>query len=380
MKITLVCFIILLLGGCQSLESNSNVLKRRWARNIVSPQTLSKEGPFAHETLSLLKFEDHVLVQSRKKGLILLEPWGGFLKQIVLVPGGVSSESFLDGEQIYLGSQDSSLISYNLKTKNQVWETQLDADVASGIQKHGEHLYFLNSAGRLNKVSSKDGSLVWSQDVRRGQALESMEILGAPKPLIHNSKIYVVNSLGQLSAHDLVSGSMQWYKFYDYNSGIQDLDVLFFAKDKQSLFISQFGLNLIKVSAHTGEKIWTRNLPVSKATLGENSLWVSGTDQKIYKLNSSSGETLWSQKTSGIATELVSLPGDQMAFGLSDGGVEVVSSQDGTSLSKYETLASVSSKPIWETRTGSLIFLSAHSVVYSVVFKNTSKPLFGLLN
>ena len=182
----------------------------------------------------------------------------------------------------------------------------------------------------------------WKADFGTGSSRR--EVLMA-KPLVQNNVVYMLDADGRLTAFKLQDGEEIWRvelmsenKYADATS----MKGIGLAMANNTIFVTTGFGAVVAVKAEDGAKVWERNLraPLRIApSVASGKVFVQSINNRIYALDTASGEVLWDYD---IATEHTTLVGgapaayspalDVAVTGFSNGEIQAFGATIGTPL------------------------------------------------
>jgi outer membrane protein assembly factor BamB len=164
-----------------------------------------------------------------------------------------------DGDNVYIGSYDSSIYSLSLQNGKLNWQYKSGGQIGSTASMVDDRIYFFSSDARLYCIEKTNGKLLWMFKAFSG-ALPDRRYdwpdYFQSSPTIHNGVVYFGAGDGRVYALDAVTGSLKW-------------------------------------SYQTGGVVHT------KPAIDKNKLVVGSFDGYLYCLNNEDGELNWRFKTTG---------------------------------------------------------------------------------
>ena len=163
-------------------------------------------------------------------------------------------------------------------------------------------IYLINSNGRLMKIDSQSGKILWKKKI-----FENLgnSILGAPAISgklngQNDVTIFLHTGNDELMSIDGSSGEVNWKKKYKmpFRGGMT-----FF---EDSLFLSDYEGNFFSINSNNGEIIWSVSLGTdyssvytnARPVIAKNKIIVPGTGGSFFVLSSKTGEVIWTENIS----------------------------------------------------------------------------------
>ena len=309
-------------------------------------------------------------LQSGRPGLLKLVVASAALALLITgcvrpgTPQGWSGVA-IEGDQLYVGTQDRDVRALNPETGETVWEFDLpgedDANQAFyGTPALSEDVGYIGGYnGRLYALDLAVGNDIWEKLVGSGEPIVGGTAVGG-------ELVFVGSSDGALYAFDAADGSFQW-RFQTGNSiwatpavandrvyfGSMDQKVYALDLDGQLIwefptggavtaqplvkdgrvYIGSFSSDFYALDVETGQQVWkfpdANNWYWSRAVTNGDTLFVGSTDGNLYALDAASGRPRWVYPTNGSIVGSPALVGGRVAVASTDGRVRLVRQQDG---------------------------------------------------
>jgi outer membrane protein assembly factor BamB len=249
---------------------------------------------------------------------------------------GLSPSS--DGTIVYAGSFDGSILAFDVREGERVWQKRTDYSLSAGPSYQDNVLAFGTTDGDLVLFSSTNGDELWRKNIgseilaspvmqnnivvvktvdgrlRGYSALDGRELWsiqqnvpaltlrGNTQPII--SATYVVAGFdnGKLGAYELLSGDTVWEiqvvsptgsteidRLVDMSAGLQIVSGYVFA--------AGYNGRAIAVELQNGQLIWQQELSsFSGLSVDFSSLYLTDSFSNIVALDRNSGAVIWEQK------------------------------------------------------------------------------------
>jgi eukaryotic-like serine/threonine-protein kinase len=231
-----------------------------------------------------------------------------------------SSPLILDGDVI-IGTVNGELYRFNGKTGEKIWMYKAEdrfAGAANWFEENGEKVIVTgNYDNSVHAISFKDGKEKWAFDTEN-------YINGTPA--IANGKIafggcdnsiYVLGFDGKL-IREIDLGS--------YIAGSV-------AIEGNQAYIGHYENKYFRVDLEEGKVVWEFSRSTfpffASAAIGKEAIYFGGRDRRVYSLNKESGKENWSFKTKGKVDSSPVLCKDKVVFGSYDGRVYLLNTADG---------------------------------------------------
>ena len=287
----------------------------------------------------------------------------------------------MEGENLYVGTQDRDVRALDAESGNTVWDFDLRGDDDANKAVYGTPAisngiaYVGGYNGTLYALDLEDGRDVWDKPVGDGSPIVGGATVG-------EGLVVVGSSDGALYAFDATDGSPKW-SFPTGNSiwatpivadgkiifGSMDHKVYALNLDGQKLwefatggavtaeplvtdggrvYVGSFSSDFFALDAETGSMIWkfpdANNWYWSRAVTNGETLFVGSTDGNLYALDADSGRLRWIFPTNGSILGSPALVVDRVAVGSTDGRVRLVRQQDGQDETQCNIGAAIKSR------------------------------------
>jgi outer membrane protein assembly factor BamB len=319
------------------------------------------------------------------------------------------------GENLIVGNSFDSLVSYNLKTKNENWRVPIQFGVEASATLINDRLFVGSNSGKMYSIDLSNGEIVWEFDTKselvaepllddgvlyfvsgaqtlyaldastgkqlwlynRQDTSSSMTIRGGSKPAISEGILYVGFSDGALLALNAKTGSQQWEITLNRNTRFRDIDSSPVISG-DDIFINSYDDKIYCLSKSKGEIIWSAAFGgISTPLVAGDRLYVTSSSGEIAALAKKDGKKLWSRKTEkGIMTDPEAYQ-DLIVTGESQGKLLFLSQDDGHIVGSFEPGRGVFSRPA--QLAGSFYFISGEANVYGVSAEYTNNVYFNFL-
>jgi outer membrane protein assembly factor BamB len=166
--------------------------------------------------------------------------------------GPIVSAPLYDGNNVFVGSYDSSFYSLDANTGKLNWQFKSAGQIGSTASMMNERIYFFSSDARLYCITT-NGELVWSFKAFSG-ALPDRRYdwpdYFQSSPTIHNGEVFFGAGDGRIYAVNADTGKLKWH----YQTG----DVVHTkpAIDKNKLVVGSFDGHLYCLNTDNGELNW----------------------------------------------------------------------------------------------------------------------------
>ena len=295
-----------------------------------------------------------------------LDESGALLWQTDLAPrkeaedasgGGLAT----DGTSLFVTSSFGTLSALDVATGAVEWTQELDATGATAPTVVGGIVYLVSGDNRAWAIDAGTGRISWT--VTGVEAAQGVS--GGGSPAVGRSLAIFPFSSGDVQAVFRRGGFNRWTASISGGrdgfaiSAVTDIttDPVI---DNGRVYVGNHAGRITALDAGTGERIWTARQGAVGAIVpvGRNDLFVLSDRNQIMRLSARTGETIWSRQLPMFTNdnpkkrdEIVAhygplLAGGRLIVGSSDGKLRSYSVTDGALLGEVKMPAGASSNPI----------------------------------
>jgi outer membrane protein assembly factor BamB len=217
-----------------------------------------------------------------------------------------SCSPVVDGDLVYVATQEGHVSAFTAQTGNEVWHYRNDnllfgsPAVAEGV------VVIADEAGVVTAIDAGTGRELW-QESAGGEAYTT--------PAIERGVAYVATNEPSLTAFNLKSGSQLWSRDIGGESSPAVGDgVIFLGGDDQSVRA---------LDAATGETRWSTPLGYtirSSVTFADEAVYIAS-GPTLTAIDRSDGSTLWTHVTGGVVTADLAVAAETVIASSQDGYV-----------------------------------------------------------
>ena len=208
-----------------------------------------------------------------------------------------------------LNSKSYNLINSEINFPlEKIWKIDTDQSIDDGTPLLSEpifinsKIYLLNSNGRLLKIDTDNGKILWDIEIFENS---QNSIIGAPAisgTFINHNNVTIFAHTGnnEILSIDGISGSINWKKKYKlpFRGGIT-----FF---QSRLFLSDYEGNFLSINSRNGKVMWSTSLGTdyssvythARPIIAKNKIIVPGTGGSFFVLSSKTGKVIWTENIS----------------------------------------------------------------------------------
>ena len=299
--------------------------------------------------------------------------------------------AWLQGNMIVAVDNEGEVSSYDQATGRQLWQTDLDIPVTTGVgggdglilvgtqegevlaldESNGElrwrkslsseilappkaahNVVIVRSAdGRLTGLSVNDGEILWNYQ----RAVPLLSLRGTGAPVLAEDKVLAGYANGKLVALSIADGKVVWEKSITIPRGRTELDRIVdidsdpVIKDGTAYVVAYHG-KVAAVSVDTGRILWSRDAS-SRSGLDVavgDAVYVSDDSDYVWAFQDGTGDALWRQTR--LLRRKISAPkivGENVLIGDFEGYVHWISRKDGRFVARLQVADSaIRSKPV----------------------------------
>lgn len=205
--------------------------------------------------------------------------------------GPIWSTPVVAGEQLFFGSNDSTLYALDLTDRSLSWQMKTGGEIRSKPLVAGDYVYCLADDGILYKLHKTDGNLAWKFAATAAPREEDKTYLHySSSPILHNGLLYFGTLAGDIFAVQAADGAERWR----FNTGGAIAAAGLFADG--NVFFGSYDGHIYALDATTGELVWkydTSSPVVSRPVKHKDHIIVGSRSYDLPALNAASGEVDW---------------------------------------------------------------------------------------
>jgi len=235
--------------------------------------------------------------------------------------GAIHASAAIDGNSVFIGSNDSCFYALNKATGVENWHFRTAGQIKSAPCFFNGMVIFNCTDGSIYALNQKTGSLQWQFKTLGEQRYDIWDYY-LSSPVSDNGNIYLGSGDSCVYSLNAQTGRLNW-KFK--TDGIVHATPMV---SQQKVLVGSFDGWFYALDAQTGQPDWKFNTigdryfpkgEVQKgAAIYKNTVIFGSRDYNIYALDIATGQGLWNMKEPGwiVATPLVA--NDRLYFGTSD--------------------------------------------------------------
>lgn len=348
-------------------SAEKKILQREWSYRARNRQTLA--GERGVEFSNPVLWENALLFGSSEVGLVAVYPTlGGQLRWSLPIRGGVISELRLQGNIVYFGGGDGFFYAVNAETGRVLWRFDVRNPKISKPTLHQGHVFFTSSEDSFYCLEASTGRLIW-QYKRKNGGLTSIH--AASEPAIDGNQVLAGSSDGYLIALSLKEGRLIQEKKLTSAIKFTDVDASV-VQDGQSLFIPSYDGNLYALTRGSLETRWKFEAGGTRTvTLTGDHLVLGSSDGSVYFIQKESGKLIWKFKLDGGTPTSAIITENYVIFGSSYQFLYVIARKDGRLLDRWNAGygSGFSGGLAYDTESHLLYALSGAANLYSFKIK-----------
>lgn len=244
----------------------------------------------------------------------------------------ISAGPGLGDGQLYLGTTEGAVVALSAEAGQQRWSARVSSEVLAAPRYSQGVVVVRTGDGKLFGLESASGKRLWVYD----RTEPTLTLRGASTPVLSETLVLAGFDSGHLVALDLRTGKLIWDARVVLPSGRSDLERMVDIDSEPQLYqgvayVAAYQGKLAAIDSESGQILWTRDLSsYAGMGLGEQELYVTGSDSAVWALDRYSGDTVWKQEAlkGRLSTAPTSL-GPYLAIGDQEGYVHWLSRSDG---------------------------------------------------
>lgn len=203
-------------------------------------------------------------------------------------PANVISTPAVTASAAFVGDQNGTMRSFDIRTGKIIWEFQTGGPIFSSPAVTGNNILFGSADGYIYSIDAGTGKLIWKTKTR-------FAVLGSP--LVNQNIVYIGGSDGTFRALSVSTGDVIW-QFEDIDGPVVSTPLLYNGK----VIFGAWDRNVYALSADSGKLQWKWNngstvrnyspascIPVAAG----NVVYVVAPDRYISAIDFHDGKTLW---------------------------------------------------------------------------------------
>lgn len=252
---------------------------------------------------------------------------------------------------ILVGTREGLIIALDETNGEQLWQKKLSSEVLAPPKAAMDVVVARTADGKMTGLSANDGHVLWAYQ----RAVPLLSLRGASEPVLAGDKVVAGYANGKLVALSLLDGNVIWEESVAVPRGRTELDRLVDIDsapviENDVVYVVAYHGRLAALSLDSGRMFWSRDMS-SRSGLdvdSGNSVYVSDDQGYVWALQDGSGDALWRQTR--LLRRKVTAPvivGNNVIVGDLEGYVHWMSRDDGRFVTRYRiTDEAIRSKPV----------------------------------
>lgn len=333
----------LVASSCSYLKKNPAprkfTIERIWAKHTLLTDYV---GYRVNHRMTPLLYKDLIIQGNGVDGVSAYKVKTGRLKWSREIEGGVEIGAALYGNTIYFGANDGFFYALNADNGQTKWVFPIRTEGLGAPVVHEGVVYFLTANNIAYALDASSGEQRWLHSRRDTQPLT---IRGASRPVVYQNNLIVGFSDGSVLALNMERGTVVWERQLSFSQRFRDVDsgpVL----DGEFIYVATYDDRLFKLNASSGEVVWSYHEGgFTDPLVYENNVYYTSSTGKIISLEKETGALVWEKDLkTGVASSPVYFRG-LLLFGEWDGQLRAVNALNGESVSSFTTGRGVVSTP-----------------------------------
>lgn len=294
---------IVLLVACGSSQkdySNATPLASIDTKLQVTPLWAEATGDVpesAHAQLPVKVEGDRVYLASRRGEVAVLNSDDGSQYWRVALGEALSGGPGLGEKRVFVATREAELIALDKATGAEQWRQRISSEMLAAPAVENNRLIVQTIDGKVSVFDTATGNKIWVY----ARTIPKLTLRGTSEPLVVNDKIIAGFSDGRLLGLSLETGELLWETTIAVPRGrtdlerLVDIDGLFQAADGV-VYVSSFQGRVAAISVSDGNILWARDMSsYTGLAIGENQIFVTDAESKVWALDGRTGATLWRQ-------------------------------------------------------------------------------------
>ncbi|MES2504118.1 MAG: PQQ-binding-like beta-propeller repeat protein [Myxococcota bacterium] len=246
-----------------------------------------------HETAGpLLDEKRQVLYIGGSDGYLhIVSPISGKVLKRIALPGSLLTTPTLLEDILLVGTNQGSVIKFDIDTWNPVWQQKLGSELTNPIVTNGNKAYVVSGVGTLHALDLETGELLWE----KRHTANTLGLSMKSNPLIAGDKLVLGSDSGKLEFLDLASGAALFsLNLGDTKKPYPGIVADPVAIGSNQIAVASFNQGVFALDATTGAIRWSvPHLPnITRLALSDKSLIAAG-PRYVYAIDLASQKILW---------------------------------------------------------------------------------------
>jgi outer membrane protein assembly factor BamB len=270
MRLLVICFCALLIGGCSTVsewftvsdeEGNSPApleditpeirIKKLWSKGVGSGQ-----GPSYNHLRPVIAGDINYAAGNDGVVLALDKRTGKQIwKQDFELP--LSGAVGYGDDTLFMGTSDGQVFALSAADGSEIWSAQLHGEIMAPPQTNGKIVVVQSYDGKLQGLSASDGSELWVYDSN----LPVLTLRGTSTPIIYERTAIAGFGNGKVMAFDINTGAIRWEVRVAIAQGRSEIDRIVdidggMVLVSGTLFAVSYQGRLAAIDVKAGRKVW----------------------------------------------------------------------------------------------------------------------------
>lgn len=296
-------------GTLYSLDANTGTLK--WQRSTQSGSPSDSSPAIAKDLNGITIYTGGPCTNCT---LDAYDHYTGNKKWSISFPKGIRNIT-IEGEKLYVSSDDRNIRGINRNTGEILWATKLNDGITSAPAVYNGKVYAGTWSGILYALDTNGGAILWQNSL--GGVIFS-------SPSVVNGILFVGSGTQNTYALDANNGSVKWVSSFAKDSVWGSPAVA-----NGIVYISDLVGRIQALDAASGNLVWAFDSGASPSSshsspaVANGVVYVGSTDQYIYALDALTGGVLWKYQTKGKVLSSPSIANGMIFIGSMNGQMYV---------------------------------------------------------
>lgn len=283
------------------------------------------------------------------------------------VEGGISSPLLLVSNYLFFTGYDGYAYSLTADTGQVLWKKSVDYPSTQSLFYENGRIYIYTKNSEIISLEASSGDVVWNY-TRKNQRKITVGSVGnfvSLGPLILSGL-----STGEVVALEKSNGKVRWIRRLNFNSRFRDIEAITLY-DTDKLLAAGYDDHIYSLEAISGALKWKRKFSVvtNFVHTKDNNVCFGTSDKYIKCILPATGAQTKSLRIKGTAGKITKIDDDNILFGLSNGGIQMLNLNSSKRLN-YVTSAGVSNAPVWNSKKSEVYFNSNYGNIYVLKLRN----------
>ena len=363
MKYMIITLGFIFLPACKhTLFVEEGHLRKEWVVNVLSEPYL-KTRLFQKSPAVLTN--EFVIQGDSLRGIRAYDRKNGNLQWFFPISGGVESGVLHYGERLFFGGADGFFYCLEVTTGRVLWKFYTGSENLGSPFVSKNTVYFLTSKEKVYALHTRTGKTIWVYSGDFGSGV--LRIRGVSRPFVDSHKVYAGFGDGSFRALNKATGKLVWKVQLSKKTDVfKDSDAHPVVLGNL-LYVSSYSGGIFCLNKLTGQVKWRYQAgSYSSPSIQGRKLYYSSTQGSVISLDRFSGSVLWKHKVpkkKGLASRPV-IYKSILIYGLSSGGLEVLSQRTGTLKDQLNLFKGVTVSPVVDPISREMFVMSQESWLY----------------